>query len=107
MPDGRAIVRVMPLPSDDAAFYVDNWEQADEYAEFTLPVGHPLAKHLYTHCASTTLAVASTVEVEWVVTSINWHRWTEDCTVSLKSRTAWVKSSLLTDEYLVWLGAVS
>lgn len=67
MTDRRTIVRVMPLPSDEAAFYVNDWEQAEWQARFTVPLDHPLAKYLMPHREQHFLAVASTPEIEWFV----------------------------------------
>lgn len=105
----RTIVRVLPYPSHEAAFYVEDWEQRDGGAQFTVPDDHPIARHIK-HAIITEpvmLAVASTPEVEWVVGSISQARWTDGCLVSLTSRAQWVKGALFSDEYLEWAGAVS
>ncbi|TQK29406.1 hypothetical protein [Arthrobacter sp. SLBN-53] len=103
----RTIVRVLPHPSYEGAFYVEDWQQRDGYAQFTVPPDHPIAIHLKPHREQAMLAVASTAEVEWVVRSISWARWTGVCQVSLTSRANWAKESLLSDEYLEWMGVVS
>lgn len=101
----RAIVRVLPHPSDEGSFYVHDWEASDGYARFSLPHDHPLAIHLKPHLRETVLVVASTEEIEWVVHSMSWTL--SDCEVRLRARNAWVKDRLITDEYLEFLGAVS
>lgn len=102
------IVRVEPYPSDEASFYVEEWEQDGHYANFVVDRDHPLANHLQPHRKHTILIVASTEQVEWMVTRTAWGPWWDRrFRVSLQSRASWVRSCVITDEYLEFLGAVS
>lgn len=85
--------------------FVEDWESDQGVARFTIARDHPLARQLWVKCveADTRLMVYSTDEIEWMVDSISGALSYRHYEVRLVSRSRYLRKSLISDDYLVWL----